>query len=50
MTPTRSPASRTSRTPSPGSCPGNFKDTKYKWYGFVRMDAISDSRPMGSTD
>jgi hypothetical protein len=30
--------------------PGNFKDTKYKWYGFVRMDAIYDFRPMGSTD
>src|SRR6476620_1178400 len=30
--------------------PGNFKDTKYKWYGFVRMDAIYDTRPMGSTD
>jgi hypothetical protein len=30
--------------------PGNFKDTKYKWYGFVRMDAIYDTKPMGSTD
>jgi hypothetical protein len=30
--------------------PGNFKDTKYKWYGFVRMDAIYDARPMASTD
>jgi hypothetical protein len=30
--------------------PGNFKDTKYKWYGFVRMDAIYDFRPIGSTD
>jgi hypothetical protein len=30
--------------------PGNFKDTKYKWYGFVRLDGIYDFRPMGSTD
>lgn len=30
--------------------PGNFKDTKYKWYGFVRVDGIYDTRPMGSTD
>jgi hypothetical protein len=29
---------------------GNFKDTKYKWYGFVRVDGIYDFRPMGSTD
>jgi len=29
---------------------GNFKDTKYKWYGFVRLDGIYDFRPMGSTD
>jgi hypothetical protein len=29
---------------------GNFKDTKYKWYGFVRLDAIYDFRPMASTD
>ena len=30
--------------------PGNFKDTKYKWYGFVRLDTIYDFKPMGSTD
>jgi hypothetical protein len=30
--------------------PGNFKNTKYKWYGFVRMDAIYDFDPIGSTD
>jgi hypothetical protein len=30
--------------------PGNFKDTKYKWYGFVRLDAIWDARPIKSTD
>jgi outer membrane DcaP-like protein len=29
---------------------GNFRDTKYKWYGFVRLDAIYDFRPMASTD
>jgi hypothetical protein len=29
---------------------GNFKDTKYKWYGFVRLDSIYDFRPMASTD
>ena len=29
---------------------GNFKDTKYKWYGFVRFDGIYDFRPMASTD
>jgi hypothetical protein len=30
--------------------PGRFKDTKYKWYGFIRLDGIYDFRPMGSTD
>jgi DcaP outer membrane protein len=30
--------------------PGNFKNTRYKWYGFVRLDAIYDFRPIGSTD
>ena len=30
--------------------PGRFKETKYKWYGFVRMDSIYDFRPMASTD
>jgi hypothetical protein len=29
---------------------GNFRDTKYKWYGFVRVDGIYDFRPMASTD
>jgi hypothetical protein len=29
---------------------GNFKETKYKWYGFVRLDAIYDFRPIASTD
>lgn len=29
---------------------GTFQDTKYKWYGFVRLDGIYDFRPMGSTD
>src|SRR5262245_17888052 len=29
---------------------GKFKDTKYKWYGFVRLDAIYDFRPIASTD
>src|SRR5262245_35688158 len=30
--------------------PGNFKNTKYKWYGFVRLDGIYDFNPIGSTD
>src|SRR5262249_35731116 len=30
--------------------PGNFKNTKYKWYGFVRLDAIFDFNPIASTD
>lgn len=30
--------------------PGNFKNTKYKWYGFVRLDGIFDFNPIGSTD
>jgi hypothetical protein len=29
---------------------GRFNDTKYKWYGFVRVDGIFDFRPMGTTD
>ena len=29
---------------------GNFKDTKYKWYGFVRLDGIFDFNPIRSTD
>jgi hypothetical protein len=30
--------------------PGKFGDTKYKWYGFVRLDSIFDFNPIGSTD
>ena len=30
--------------------PGNFKNTKYKWYGFVRLAGIYDFNPIGSTD
>jgi hypothetical protein len=30
--------------------PGNFANTKYKWYGFVRADAIFDYNPITSTD
>jgi hypothetical protein len=30
--------------------PGRFKDTKYKWYGIIRLDGIYDFRPMRSTD
>jgi hypothetical protein len=29
---------------------GSFKDTKYKWYGFVRLDSTYDFHPMASTD
>ncbi|HEY2786084.1 MAG TPA: DcaP family trimeric outer membrane transporter [Fimbriiglobus sp.] len=29
---------------------GNFKSTKYKWYGFVRLDGTYDFKPMGGTD
>ncbi len=29
---------------------GNYGNTKYKWYGFVRVDSIYDFRPMGGTD
>jgi hypothetical protein len=29
---------------------GSFKNTKYKWYGFVRLDGIYDFRPIGSND
>jgi hypothetical protein len=29
---------------------GTYKNTKYKWYGFVRMDAIYDVKPIRSTD
>ena len=30
--------------------PGNFKNTRYKWYGFVRLDGIYDFNPIASTD
>lgn len=30
--------------------PGNFLNTKYRWYGFVRLDAIYDFKPIASTD
>lgn len=30
--------------------PGKFESTKYKWYGFVRLDSIFDFNPIGSTD
>ena len=33
-----------------GLLPGNFSNTKYKWYGFVRLDGIFDFNPIGSTD
>jgi DcaP outer membrane protein len=29
---------------------GKFINTKYKWYGFVRLDGIFDFNPIGSTD
>jgi hypothetical protein len=29
---------------------GKFNNTKYKWYGFVRLDGIFDFDPIGSTD
>jgi DcaP outer membrane protein len=29
---------------------GKFKDTRYKWYGFIRLDGIYDFHPMASTD
>jgi hypothetical protein len=29
---------------------GRFLDTKYKWYGFVRLDSIYDFKPIKSTD
>jgi hypothetical protein len=33
-----------------GLRPGRFENTKYKWYGFVRLDAIFDFDPIASTD
>ena len=29
---------------------GKFNNTKYKWYGFVRVDGIFDFKPIKSTD
>jgi hypothetical protein len=29
---------------------GTYKNTKYKWYGFVRLDGIYDLKPIRSTD
>jgi hypothetical protein len=29
---------------------GRFMNTKYKWYGFVRLDGIYDFKPIKSTD
>lgn len=29
---------------------GKFRNTRYKWYGFVRLDGIFDYKPMGTTD
>ena len=33
-----------------GLLAGRFENTKYKWYGFVRLDAIYDFHPIRSTD
>jgi len=33
-----------------GLLPGRFSNTKYKWYGFVRLDAIYDFDPIATTD
>jgi hypothetical protein len=33
-----------------GLLPGRFANTKYKWYGFVRLDGIFDFDPIRSTD
>ena len=30
--------------------PGAYKNTKYRWYGFVRLDGIYDFKPIASTD
>ena len=30
--------------------PGAFRNTKYRWYGFVRLDGIYDFKPIASTD
>jgi hypothetical protein len=30
--------------------PGAFRNTQYRWYGFVRLDGIYDFKPIGSTD
>ena len=30
--------------------PGAFRNTQYRWYGFVRLDGIYDFKPIASTD
>ena len=30
--------------------PGAFRNTNYRWYGFVRLDGIYDFKPIASTD
>jgi len=30
--------------------PGAFRNTQYRWYGFVRLDGIYDLKPIASTD
>lgn len=30
--------------------PGKYTNTKYKWYGMVRLDTIFDFNPIGATD
>jgi hypothetical protein len=34
----------------PEDRPGAFRNTQYRWYGFVRLDGIYDLEPIGSTD
>jgi hypothetical protein len=58
ITPDTAPAGESQRTYA-GNAPvqdlssllsGRFNNTKYKWYGFVRLDGIFDFNPIGSTD
>lgn len=30
--------------------PGAFRNTQYRWYGFIRLDGIYDFKPIASTD
>jgi hypothetical protein len=30
--------------------PGAFRNTQYRWYGFIRLDGIYDFQPIASTD